>query len=689
MKFSLSWLREYLPTKLSPEEIAQTLTLLGVEVEKVEALDSNDFLFEVSITPNLAHDSNLIGIARELASITHEKLQLPSYKIHEKGPPIESLIQVIVEDKEHCFRYACRIVTNAKVTASPDWLQKRMRHCGMRSINSVVDAANFVMFESGIPFHAFDYDALKGKKIIVRRANGKEQITTLDGKTHSPSTESLLICDAQVPIAIAGIMGSQDTEVTEKTKNILIEATIFDPSLIRRTRKRMDYQTEGSRLQERGVDLQALPVALDRLTALVQELTQGDVAQGTIDQCFKLFSPVILSCRVKRVNQLLGTQLALGEIETIFRRLGFEILSSQNNVIEVAIPSYRQDIRYEIDLVEEVARLYGYDNIYEKSPAARYPSSKLPHDPLYTFEHEIRALLMREGLQELLTCDLISPHQAAIIEPDCMPSRALVKLLNPCSVDQSVLRQSLLPNLLQVAKYNKDHEISSIAGFEVGKVHFKVKDHYVEPTVAAIVLMGKRAPYHWEDKPKAYDFFDLKGIVENLLEGLHLNADLIPSSYANFHPTRQARILLNGHEIGILGEVHPHTLEKVGITHPIFYAELNVQDLLHAFKKERRMTHLPQFPSSHRDWTVTIEESCPMETVFQLIKMQQSPLIEEVVLIDIYQDEKMSKKAKNVTLRFVYRNHEKTVSFDEVEKEHSRITKTVLLKLEEKKSVSK
>lgn len=678
MKLPLSWLKEYLPTTLSPEEIASALTSLGLEVDEIES-DGDDSLFTISLTPNLVHCANVRGVARELAALTQEKIHQPKSTVIEKSDEtIDARTSVSVENPQGCPRYACRLITGVKVSPSPEWLKKRLEQCGMRSVNNIVDITNLVMLELGHPLHAFDFNKLKENRIVVRNARQGEELSALDGKTYYPSDEMLLICDGKGPIAIAGVMGSAETEVCEKTVNVLLESAYFEPKVVRRTSKHLELHTEASYRFERGADPNGVLEALERATSWICELANGIALKGIIDRKERDFSQRKLSCRLSRANRILGIQISMSEIETVFKRLGFEISHISEDLIELLIPSYRHDIAEEIDLIEEIARLYGYDNIHKRERAC-YRNGSLPHSSTYLFEKRIRTLLLEEGLQELLTCDLISPESAEMIAPDSIPSRALVKLLNPRSIQQSILRPTLLPGLLQVVKHNHARGVQGIAGFEIGRLHFKSKENYLEPTVASIVLSGERAFPHWENKVNKVDFFDLKGIIENLLSNLKSEkARFKPSHLENFHPQRQAAIYVGEIEIGAMGEIHPETLKKIDLDQPVYFVELNLADLEAVNKTNIKMQPLPLYPASTRDWTLTLPEKVPIGALFEKIALIDSQLLESFLLLDVYRSDTLGSDKKNVTVRFVYRDRTQTLSVEDIEKEHKLITQKLI-----------
>lgn len=634
-----------------------------------------DTVFEISLTPNLAHCASILGVARELSASTGAQVRIPPFELKEEGPPIQDLTKVTILDTLNCPRYACRLVKDVKIAPSPEWLQKRLTASGIRPINNVVDITNYLLLEMGHPLHAFDFDLLEGKEIVVRQANENEQIVTLDSKERSLPKEALLICDGKKPVAIAGIMGSQNSEVNDQTKNILLEAAYFDPRNIRRTSKALGLLTDASKRFERGTDPNQVIASLDKAAAMIQQLAGGKVAKGVIDIQKSSFEPLSVTCRVSRINYLLGTRISLNEIESIFTRLGFTSHYDGQDLLTVKIPTYRHDISSEVDLIEEVARIYGYDNIPKPSP--RYHGSKIPHTPLFHFEREVRNQLLSAGLQEFLTCDLIGPNLLQLVDEKIMPD-AQVKVLNPVSIEQSILRTSLLPGLLQVIKHNWDHQNRNISGFEIGRIHFKQGNHFIEDTVAGIILSGKNRPYHWDVKPSEADFYDLKGIIENLLHELRIpQARFEKSSSEIFHPGRSASVIVGALTIGSFGEVHPSIIRRLDIDQRIFFAEFNFQDLLKVRKEKAKMKEIPVLPSSERDLTITLPNTISIQNVFDWIQSTSSDLLEDVSLIDVYESEKLGKEQKNVTFRFTYRDPKKTVSQEKVDGEHARIVNYV------------
>lgn len=637
-----------------------------------------DTIFEISLTPNLGHCASVLGVAREISASTGKPVHPPKINlVEDSSMPIAKAASVEVKNPHDCPRYDCRVIKNVTIGPSPEWLVKRLEAIGVRPVNNVVDVTNYIMFELGLPLHAFDYDSLAGNRIIVRNAADGESFVTLDGKERLLEKGDLLICDAKAPVALAGIMGGLDSEIRNETKNVLLEGAYFNPVTIRRTSKRLGLMTEASRRYERGCDPNALMQSLDKASMLIQQVAGGQICQGRIDVAAKNFTKKRINCRLSRVNRLLGTRLSVSEVEPIFQRLEFNTAWDGQDVFTVDVPTYRNDLQEEIDLVEEVARIYGFDNIDTGTTYSR--ASSLEHAPIFLFEQETRSRLISEGLQEFLTCDLIGPTLLETLQASEMPEKLWVRVLNPTSIEQSILRTSLLPGLLQVVKYNWDHQNRDIAGFEIGRIHFKNGENYREQSMAAVVLSGKGRPHHWDDKPKEVDFFDLKGIIENMLGELKV-PDLAfkPSQLHVLHPGRQASIFSGQLEIGSLGEVHPSVLRRLDVPQRILFAEINLHDLFTVKSTDRKMHQIPIYPGSERDWTLSLAEDVPIATVLDAIHAISSPVLESVSLQDIYRSDKLGKGLKNVTLRFLYRDWEKTIAQETVEAEHNRIIEKVL-----------
>lgn len=611
-----------------------------------------DPIFELSFTPNLGHCMSALGIARELSAALQIPLTLP--KAHLPELPLSK--QISIADFQLCSRYLCRLIEDIQITPSPFWLKTQLEACGQKSINQVVDVTNYVMMKFGHPLHAFDYDLLAGDKLEVKPAEESFRFLGLDGVERNVPKGALVIFDAEKPVAIAGIIGSADSAVNEKTTRILLESACFEPTSIRKTAKQISLRTESAQRFEKGTDPNGARLALSEACALI-----GGTLRGGVDIKNGPIAPKQISYRTDRINQLIGTKLSTTEIEEIFTRLELNPFNNQ-----VTIPTYRNDLHEEIDLVEEVARIYGYNHIEKKPPQCT--PSQIPNDPQFVFENEWRNALLGSGLTEFLCCDLISPKLAEIAQTITPASMGFLKSTYSKSEEYSILRTSLLPGLLQVTQKNIDQKNLTLAAFEIGRIHFLQNGSPMEIPMSAVLLTGKALPAHWSRKPADFDYYDLKGIIEQ-----QVSATFIPSQHMAFHPGRQADIHSKGQIIGSLGEIHPSLLDRFDIQQRVFYAELNLLHLLELNKAAACVTPLPQFPSSQRDWTVPLDSTVLIDSLFQAIRSIQSPLLETVELIDLYQPE--GALQKHATFRFTYRDRLKTISFEEVEKEHAAMLK--------------
>jgi phenylalanyl-tRNA synthetase beta chain len=618
-------------------------------------------ILEISLTPNLGHCMSMLGIARELAASLNTVAKRPHFSLQTEG---KSSLSIEIKEPDLCPFYTCRLIRNVRIGPSPEWLVQRLKSASLRPINNIIDVTNFVMLELGQPLHAFDADTIDQKKIVVASTPSATSFRTLDEKEREVPPRTLLICDGEKPVAIAGIMGGNASMASEKTQNILLEAALFAPAAIRKASRLLDLKTDASHRFDKGIDPQLVTFALDRASALIQEIA-GGVAEPAISQG-SLPARKKIPLRVERINALLGTELSQNEISLLLGLLEMTVLSPYT----VEIPSYRNDLNTEIDLVEEVARLFGYNNLPKKH--SLHISSPLTDTPLYLFEQEMRASLLKEGLQECITCDLISPHLAQLTAEKAEPTP--IAVLHPRSVDQSILRISLMPGLLQVAKTNFNHQTRDLALFEIGRIHFKEGDAFQEQVCAAILLSGKSSPYHFDPKPRPFDFFDLKGMVENLLS---LKVSFEPSHLHTLHPGRQSKVMVGPLHLGVIGQIHPNLAHALDLDGALLFAEINLNDLMSLKKGDKKSTPLAPFPGSERDWTLSLKNETPVAAVIKAIESARSPLLEGFFLLDLYPKE----GSKNVTFRFTYRDAQKTIDLETVEREHQKLTQVVAEKL--------
>lgn len=644
----------------------------GADVRKL----FGDTILEISLTPNLGHCMSILGIARDLAALLNQKVKVPEVCVEGEGG--KTPVHVAIKDSKQCYRYSCRLIRNVKVTSTPSWIKIRLQNAGMRTINNVVDILNYVMLELGQPLHAFDYAKVVGEKIVVQPMESPTLFRSIDGVDRTVPPGILMVCDATRPLAVAGVMGGADSEVTEDTKDLLLEAAHFDRRSVRMGSKQLGMRSESSMRFERGVDPLMVSVALDYAASLISRIAGGDIC-AVVSLETEPVRERKVTVRVSRVNQLLGTELGQSEIEGFLQRLGMHI-SHKGGYIEVSIPSFRNDLNYDVDIIEEVARIYGYNNI--KNGWNRVTNSTLPRPPIHALKNRLREKFISAGLQEFVTSTLIGPKLAHFSLEKSLGEKEEIHLLNSPSVDQSILRTSLLPGMLQAAKHNFDRKNFDIAACEVGYIYFKDSDGYKERATAGILLTGRRSPLHWDSTPQNVDFFDLKGVVENILEGLSLEQLVFEASdFKSFHPGRQALLRVGDLYLGVLGEVHPGRLPLLGIKERIFFAQIDLHDLFELKGCDRHFAPLPLFPGSDRDWTVTLRGDMSLAKLFAAIDNSSSTLLKNRLLLGIYRSEKLGKEKKNVTFRFCYRSDRHTLTQEQVEREHAQLIAEVEKKI--------
>ncbi len=676
MKIPLSLIKSFLSNDLSAEQIGDTLTLLGLEVDAVVKTLGGDFIFDISLTPNLGHCMSALGIARELSAHLRTQLTLPKNSIQKYGKPSD--FQVKIREKELCPRYVCQSIENVSIQPSPAWLQDILVASGMQPVCNVVDAANYIMLKRGQPFHIFDADAIAGKSLVIEKLIKTTPFVGLDNQPREVLANTLVVADAQGVLAIAGILGAQRGSVGDHTKNILVEAALFDSASIRQTTKSLAFRSESSQRFEKGVDPNGSLNAVQELISFIQELSGGLAERALIDTRSEAIEPCKVRLRMTQVHRMLGLKISATEIADIFHWLQMPLKEEREGVWIVSVPPFRADISEEIDLVEEVARIYGYNHI--EKPTPRFNSSQIPNAREYSFEKNLRQRLVGFGLQEFLTADLISPKMAAAAFEWIRPGASLLTVLHAKTEEYSILRPSLLPGMMQSAKENFNQKTQTLHAFEVGRIHFLQNDRVIEEPMAAILLTGEASLPHWSRKTSDVDFFDLKGLLENLFEAMHVpHPRCEPSGHPSFHPSRQANLFVQERCLGSFGEVHPTLLEKCHIKQRLFYAEINLHLLMDLERSIHAMRPLAQFPNSERDATLSLPLEMPIARVFEKIASTASLLLEKAKLIDLYIPGE--SPTKNATFRFSYRDPLKTISLEEVESAHAKLLNSLLNEL--------
>jgi len=501
-----------LPSEL---EVGRTLS---------DAINPLDWFYEINITPNRPDCASVIGIAREVAALTGQKLKLPDVQYREEGVPISEVARVDVVDPEGCPRYAAGMIQDVSILPSPFWMRYRLFVSGVRSINNIVDISNYVLLETGQPLHTFDYNQLEEHRIVVARAEQGDKFFTLDGQERTLNSEHLMICDGKKPVGIAGIMGGLNSEITDNSSNILIESAYFNPVTIRRGAKSVGISSEASYRFERGIDIEGVTYALKRALSLSLELAGGKINRGLIDLYPKKIEPPVIDLRVDKTNNFLGAEIPKSEMTSWLKALSMDVTEKDLNTLKVIPPTYRVDIAREIDLVEEIARMHGYDCIPETFPAIR-PSDKADMPSLVLHDRACD-ILAGAGFSEIITFSFISPESANLLQAgENCPLRQFVKLINPLTTEQSVMRTSLLPGLLSIVKENISHGEQNLKLFEWGEVFFREDSNELpnERVMVAGVITGNYTSKKWHNETRPVDFYDIKGAVEVLLESIGLS----------------------------------------------------------------------------------------------------------------------------------------------------------------------
>ena len=644
---------------------------VGTPLSKALGLD--DVVFELEITPNRPDCLSLIGIAREIRAETGNPLKLPTVDLQESNINVRDLTSVTIDAPDLCPRYAARVIQGVKVTESPAWLQQHLASVGIGVINNIVDITNFVLMEYGQPLHAFDYDKLTENRIVVRRATEGEQITTLDEVERELTPDMLVIADAEKPVALAGIMGGYDSEITETTCDVLLESAYFNPSSVRATAKALGISTEASYRFERGTDPGVVLAALDRAAQLIAELAGGTVCEGTVDVYPGQQPLTQIQLRPERVNFVLGTMLEAAEMVQILNRLGFDV-DTTGEVYQVTVPTFRSDVTREIDLIEEIARVHGYDNIPTTLPKGDIPV------PAPNSKTEVRRcikhFLLAAGMMEAVNYSFCDPNCFDKIRLNANdPLRNTLQLRNPLSPEMSVLRTTLTPSLLENAQHNRNHQIDSIALFETGSV-FVHDGEEKEPERVAGVLAGQIGEGVYSDPYRPPDFFDIKGLVEGMLEACGVvDWRLQKTDVPTFHPGRNAEVLMGDKRIGVFGEAHPEVLENYDLPYKAYLFEFDLEGLADTATFAKRFEPISIYPKVARDLAIVVDKAILSDMPTELIYTTGGDSVDSVRLFDVYEGEQVPEGKKSLAYTITYHSATETLTDKAVNTLHDKVVK--------------
>lgn len=644
---------------------------VGTDLKAV--LDGGEVVIEIDVTPNRPDCLGTIGIARELAAAYHLSLQKPKIRLNETSNLNTSdVISVTIENPESCPRYTARYLDGIKIGASPRWLVQKLEAIGLRSINNVVDVTNFVMMETGQPLHAFDYDLLQQKKIIVRHASSGETFTTLDEKNHTLSNQTLMICDGAKPVALAGIMGGLNSEISPRTSRVLLESAYFAPANIRKTSKSLGISSDSSQRFERGVDPDGLVYALDRASQLIQELAGGNIAQGFVDCCPVPIEKRTVKLRVARVNQLLGTKIRGDEIVAILERLEFQTKVT-NDLIDVAIPSFRVDIEREVDLIEEVARVHGFDQVAEKSYS--WTALNQTENKVEKFSQMLRSISIGLGYNEILTQSLINGQWAEKFSD--FPG---IRLRNPLSEDLGTLRTSLIPGMLQIIKWNKNRYLNDQRLFELGHIFrwtdITQKNHREEQKIA-FIRIGNATQVNWVTSARAATFYDLKGDVFALLDKLKITNVKFSNASLKFLDRQSLELSIHDQAVGYIGRLAAEIQEKLDIQEDLFVAELDTLILLEHYNWDKKFQPIPRYPAIKRDISILIDEQIPLQKVEEVIRQHGKQFLQSIRLFDFYKGKQVSTNQKSLTFSLTFLSTDRTLTEKEVDSELEAIMQSL------------
>jgi phenylalanyl-tRNA synthetase beta chain len=643
------------------------------------ALNLSDYVLEIGLTPNRSDCLSIIGIAREIAAIQKTRIIYPDVKPPGKNREIHEFTSVNIESPEHCPRYAAALVTDITVAPSPFWLRKRLISIGQRPINNIVDITNFIMLECGQPLHAFDFDFLEENRIVVRTATRGEKFTTLDRKERILDPDMLMICDGKKPVAIAGVMGGLNSEIVNSTKRVLIESAYFNPLSIRKTSKKLGLSTEASYRFERGIDPDGTVRALVRAISLMTDMGKGKPVKGIIDQYPLIQKKETIELGIRATGRVLGTELDKNTIRSLLESIEFKVKNGGTDTIKVTPPSFRVDISRPVDLMEEAARLYGYNRIPASLPLMQSETAQ-----------PLKALIIREKIKNIMTglsfteavnysfisasaCDRLN-----LSSDD--PKRKLLHVLNPLNEEQNVMRTSLIPGLLETTHRNLSHQTKNLKLFETGKIFLgKGNENLpVEIEIAAGLMTGGRYSQTWYEKDTECDFFDIKGAVEGLLAGLNIDKvryTKMPVELCSYTRYGYAAQIIAGNEaFGIIGEVHPEVLHNFDLKQKVFIFELNCDALLALSDRDKTSKQLPKFPAATRDITIITDKKIEAMSILEKINSTGEKLIENAHLFDIFEGAAVPSGKRSVSIRITYRSSEKTLEDGEVNNIHKNIT---------------
>ena len=677
MFISYEWLKELTDTRLSPQDLRERLTMVGLAIDAVESHDS-DAVLDVEVPSNRPDCLSHVGIAREVTVIGNGRMRMPAGERIKTEGHAESFTSVEIKDPDLCPRYAARLVRGVKIGPSPDWLAKRLEIIGQRPINNVADITNYVLHELGQPLHAFDFEKLSGQRIVVRRAAPGEKLTTLDGVERSLSADMLVIADAEKPVALAGIMGGEDSEISAQTKDVLIESAYFNPDSVRQTARQLGMDTEASRRFERGADCEGVLRAQQRCVELICKIAGGVATEDAIDIYPNPMPKRVVGLRPERVPALTSLTVEPNEIMRILTGLGFKPVGAPYTAFYV--PSWRIDVKQQEDLVEEVARHSGYEKIGSELPPS---NSSGEYQPSEMKQRSLRRALNAFGFDEAINFSFIQQETRFNLIPSLSGhEKDQPQLANPIIEDAAWMRSTLLSGLLNAVRHNFNHGIRDVKLFEIGRI-FSIStagELPQESLALALVATGGALEEDRAQAEREVDFFDLKGALEAAVDWMNLSPlTFTPASARHLRAGQSALIKSgDGTAIGTIGRLAENVAASYKFRQPVYVLELDLGALLNGPAKTIQYSPLPRYPSVMRDISLLVNRNVALDEIFAAVSNQRVTDCRSVRLVGTFEGGNIQSSKRSVTLRLEYRSDERTLRDEEVEEYHSRLTSRLL-----------
>lgn len=630
----------------------------GVAIESI--IPIVDAVYDLDITPNRPDCMSMYGIAREISALTGNPIKRPAISLNEIDTPAQNSIKIKMDTPEGCPRYSAKVIKNVTIGPPPLWMYDRLIKAGLRSLNNIVDITNYVLIEYGFPLHAFDYSFIEKNEIIVRLSKKHEMFKTLDEKTHTLKTETVLICDGNRPVALGGIMGGLNSEVNESTKDVLLECAYFDAKFVRRSASSLGISTEASIRFGRGVDPNGILVGSDRAAELIGKLANGEVLKGTVDEYVKKIEETTISLRLDRIERVLGVAVSSEEAENILTRLGCKTSKGKQNDLTVQVPTFRPDLYREIDLIEEIARFVGFDKIPESAISLIPMVEKVNHK--IEFLNRLKEMLRGNGFHEVMNNSMIPTSDLSLRH---YPGET-AKLVNPLSEDMAILRPSLLPSLIQVAQFNLFRQQENIKIYEIGGIFSPDDSSYKENLHLSGLLIGNETTDHWKYTTRKFNFYDLKGLIDDIrgLFSLEMNYALQEKSWAVVEP--YLHLTIANKEVGILGKLDPTILSEYDILEESFIFELNLDNIIPSLGKEKKFHAIPKHPWVRRDIALIMDYDIPGGNLIKKFEEWGGEYLKEINIFDVYDGEQVPVGKKSLAFALKFQADERTLVEDDV-----------------------